>query len=149
MFGFPVLNTYREGIPLATNVPFPPCAAAPRGQAVRGGPNCARRVSHRVRPLGAFGLTTHGVMLGPSDTENHVGTRPSASEHHKQAFYASCERLSSRSLAVLSWLGSSRADVDEECYLVDPASSHMLVSKIKPCMCKYELIQTVKLRMAH
>ncbi|KAL0641994.1 hypothetical protein Bca4012_103428 [Brassica carinata] len=23
-----------------------------------------------------------------------------------------------------------------ECYLVDPASSHMLVSKIKPCMCK-------------
>lgn len=40
-------------------------------------------------------------------------------------------------------------DVLEECYLVDPASSHMLVSKIKPCMCKYELIQTVKLRMAH
>lgn len=39
--------------------------------------------------------------------------------------------------------------VSEECYLVDPASSHMLVSKIKPCMCKYELIQTVKLRMAH
>lgn len=23
-------------------------------------------------------------------------------------------------------------------YLVDPASSHMLVSKIKPCMCKYK-----------
>jgi hypothetical protein len=39
--------------------------------------------------------------------------------------------------------------VAKECYLVDPASSHMLVSKIKPCMCKYELIQTVKLRMAH
>ena len=37
----------------------------------------------------------------------------------------------------------------KECYLVDPASSHMLVSKIKPCMCKYELNQTVKLRMAH
>ena len=35
------------------------------------------------------------------------------------------------------------------CYMVDPASSHMLVSKIKPCMCKYELIRTVKLRMAH
>ena len=35
------------------------------------------------------------------------------------------------------------------CYLVDPASSHMLVSKIKPCMCKYEPIHTVKLRMAH
>jgi len=25
----------------------------------------------------------------------------------------------------------------------------MLVSKIKPCMCQYELIRTVKLRMAH
>ena len=45
--------------------------------------------------------------------------------------------------------GSCGAGVAKECYLVDPASSHMLVSKIKPCMCKYELIQTVKLRMAH
>jgi hypothetical protein len=35
------------------------------------------------------------------------------------------------------------------CYLVDPTSSHMLVSNIKTCMCKYELIRTVKLRMAH
>ena len=34
-------------------------------------------------------------------------------------------------------------------YLVDPASSHMLVSKIKPCMSKYKLLCTVKLRMAH
>ena len=41
------------------------------------------------------------------------------------------------------------APAERTCYLVDPASSHMLVSKIKPCMCKYELIQTVKLRMAH
>ncbi|RXI09571.1 hypothetical protein DVH24_033639 [Malus domestica] len=46
-------------------------------------------------------------------------------------------------------VGLARAGVEEECYLVDPASSHMLVSKIKPCMCKYEQIQTVKLRMAH
>ena len=34
-------------------------------------------------------------------------------------------------------------------YLVDPASSHMLVSKIKPCMSKYKRLCTVKLRMAH
>ena len=34
-------------------------------------------------------------------------------------------------------------------YLVDPASSHMLVSKIKPCMSKYKRFYTVKLRMAH
>src|SRR4029450_47087 len=45
--------------------------------------------------------------------------------------------------------GSRGAGVAKECYLVDPASSHLLVSKIKPCMCKDELIQTVKLRMAH
>ena len=32
--------------------------------------------------------------------------------------------------------------------LVDPASSHMLVLKIKPCMSKYKYY-TVKLRMAH
>jgi hypothetical protein len=34
-------------------------------------------------------------------------------------------------------------------YLVDPASSHMLVSKIKPCKSKCKQIYTVKLRMAH
>ena len=34
-------------------------------------------------------------------------------------------------------------------YLVDPASSHMLVSKIKPCMSKYEPPYKAKLRMAH
>ena len=28
--------------------------------------------------------------------------------------------------------------VCERSYLVDPASSHMLVSKIKPCMSKYK-----------
>ena len=34
-------------------------------------------------------------------------------------------------------------------YLVDPASSHMLVSKIKPCKCQYEHTRKAKLRMAH
>ena len=33
--------------------------------------------------------------------------------------------------------------------LVDSASSHTLVSKIKPCMSKYKRLYTVKLRMAH
>ncbi len=37
----------------------------------------------------------------------------------------------------------------DDSYLVDPASSHMLVSKIKPCMSKYKWLYTVKLRMAH
>ena len=40
---------------------------------------------------------------------------------------------------------SSAARVDvkvrtKSCNLVDPASSHMLVSKIKPCMSKYKLL---------
>ena len=43
----------------------------------------------------------------------------------------------------------SRNARTESSYLVDPASSHMLVSKIKPCMSKYKQIYTVKLRMAH
>ena len=43
------------------------------------------------------------------------------------------------------WLGAQCRNS----YLVDPASSHMLVSKIKPCMSKYKQIYTVKLRMAH
>lgn len=65
------------------------------------------------------------------------------------AFYAKHGRQSSTSWPFLMWKGSCVPMSIEECYLVDPASSHMLVSKIKPCMCKYELIQTVKLRMAH
>ena len=34
-------------------------------------------------------------------------------------------------------------------YLVDPASSDMLVSKAKPCTSKYRLLIQVKPRMAH
>ena len=34
-------------------------------------------------------------------------------------------------------------------YLVDPASSHMLVSKTKPCMCKNKQLYSVNLRTAH
>ena len=37
----------------------------------------------------------------------------------------------------------------DEGYLVDPASSHMLVSKTKPCMSKYKPNFMAKLRMAH
>ena len=47
--------------------------------------------------------------------------------------------------------GGGRLWVSPACdsYLVDPASSHMLVSKTKPCMSKYKCFYTVKLRMAH
>lgn len=39
---------------------------------------------------------------------------------------------------VSSKLSSSGSGVLCDSYLVDPASSHMLVSKIKPCMSKYK-----------
>ncbi len=47
------------------------------------------------------------------------------------------------------WVMEGRLSVVLNSYLVDPASSHMLVSKIKPCMSKYKQFYTVKLRMAH
>ena len=40
------------------------------------------------------------------------------------------------------------SNVATNSYLVDPASSHMLVSKIKPCMSKYKYC-TAKLQTAH
>ena len=49
----------------------------------------------------------------------------------------------------LHGLSVGRICINASSYLVDPASSHMLVSKIKPCMSKYKQIHTVKLRMAH
>ncbi|KAI9919541.1 hypothetical protein PsorP6_017798 [Peronosclerospora sorghi] len=42
-----------------------------------------------------------------------------------------------------------RLDSMEDINLVDPAISHTLVPKIKPCMSKYKQFCTVKLRMAH
>ena len=95
----------------------------------------------------------HGLLLVISDAEYVVGMRcfvaPST-----QAELLLLSKNDSRARvdhSGMHMLGLDHAthDFAKECYLVDPASSHMLVSKIKPCMCKYELIQTVKLRMAH
>ncbi len=41
-------------------------------------------------------------------------------------------------LCSASGVGTSSASSCYVSYLVDPASSHMLVSKIKPCMSKYK-----------
>ena len=46
--------------------------------------------------------------------------------------------LSCRWSAFLSWPGDEARREFESSYLVDSASSHMLVSKIKPCMSKYK-----------
>ena len=77
----------------------------------------------------------------------------SARGHSRAAILTSSNSLRRRSFDVAaccrvgSILVSFRSRDDS--YLVDPASSHMLVSKIKPCMSKYKLLYTVKLRMAH
>ena len=57
-------------------------------------------------------------------------------------------RLLARVLRVASESNARLAHVHSHCdacgfssgYLVDPASSHMLVSKIKPCMSQYKLL---------
>ncbi|KAL2224423.1 UNVERIFIED_CONTAM: hypothetical protein Sindi_3106700 [Sesamum indicum] len=116
---------------IVPNVPFSPCAA-PLGAAARGGPQGARCV-----PRPAHGRTCPGrwpIASSPdlSDAEHTVGTRPRPLFAPK----ASVRRFVRTTPATV--LGSSHAGggVGEECYLVDPASSHMLVSKIKPCMFK-------------
>ena len=54
-------------------------------------------------------------------------------------------------IRVVSWVWCCKVVriAYKKSYLVDPASSHMLVSKIKPCMSKYKQLYTVKLRTAH
>ena len=141
---FPVLHTYREGIPLSRTSRFRP-ALHPSGPR-RGVDLKAPAVSHvprtaaRARVVGPLRRRPISRMR---NTRWVRGPRPLFAPK------ASVRRFVRTTPATV--LGSSHAGggVGEECYLVDPASSHMLVSKIKPCMCKYELIQTVKLRMAH
>ena len=43
-------------------------------------------------------------------------------------------------LSIRGCMQAPMSKVVNGCYLVDPASSHMLVSKIKPCMSKYKLL---------
>ena len=63
-----------------------------------------------------------------------------APERSGVRFLFTCER---------GWTSQSSASSLVESNLVDSASSHTLVSKIKPCMSKYKQLYTVKLRMAH
>ncbi|KAL2223738.1 UNVERIFIED_CONTAM: hypothetical protein Sindi_3001000 [Sesamum indicum] len=120
---------------IVPNVPFSPCAA-PLGAAARGGPQGARCVP---RPRTA----ARARVVGP------LRRRPISRMRNTRwvrglglcfAPKASVRRFVRTTPATV--LGSSHggpAGVGEECYLVDPASSHMLVSKIKPCMLILEL----------
>ncbi|KAL2224345.1 UNVERIFIED_CONTAM: hypothetical protein Sindi_3133700 [Sesamum indicum] len=141
---FPVLHTHREGIPLSRTSRFRP-ALHPSGPR-RGVDLKAPAVSHVPRTAARAGSLAHCVVARSLGCGTHGGYEASASvcpESKRSALRANDARHRF-GLVPCGRRGSVR-----ECYLVDPASSHMLVSKIKPCMCKYELIQTVKLRMAH
>lgn len=116
----------------------------------RGGPQSAFRVPPCSRLVACGNRGARGVAryLGCGTPIGHEASaslcpnkRPSLIAYDFRCRFETSSRKGRRA--------SSGTGVDKECYLVDPASSHMLVSKIKPCMCKYELIQTVKLRMAH
>ena len=67
----------------------------------------------------------------------------------KPHFITNAGRERGRPLSRRACGGGVSLPAETDSYLVDPASSHMLVSKIKPCMSKYKQICTVKLRMAH
>src|SRR5262245_1455998 len=133
------------------HVPFSALRCAPCGR------GAGWTSKHPPRPAARARAGRRAVRVGPrrvldlSDAEHGVGTMAAGLylPRIRRAFDASCGRRPRPPWLRPPWLGSCGAGVGEECYLVDPASSHMLVSKIKPCMCKYELIQTVKLRMAH
>nr|POE60739.1 hypothetical protein CFP56_53400 [Quercus suber] len=101
--------------------------------------SCVQRVRRSLR----IADVDHMGMLMASNAEHHVGLGPPTpfinipSECH-------CSALHDRRARPRPSLPSSKpgplggASINEESYLVDLASSHMLVSKIKLCMCKYE-----------
>jgi hypothetical protein len=127
---------------------IPPCAARPLGM------RC--RVDLEVRYVYHVSCTTLCSIRWPmllcavSWIWNIVRARGPQPLSCPNASVLRFVRTTSAGVVIRSsWPCSCAYGVRWECYLVDPASSHMLVSKIKPCMCKYELIQTVKLRMAH
>lgn len=122
----------------------------------------AFRPSHAVRGANPQAGLASRVLLAPScegavrerwlgfsDSVDAAGTGPSPICPQTRSLRTTAVLALDPAAPLRAGPGSCDAGVAEECYLVDPASSHMLVSKIKPCMCKYEQIQTVKLRMAH
>ena len=91
------------------------------------GDSCARLC--KTHPDGSFTVCERGSPT-PAEEAERWGSLP-------------------QSLRPLGGGGGTAGAPACDSYLVDPASSHMLVSKTKPCMSKYKRFYTVKLRMAH
>ena len=121
-----------------------PSSSSPPGVRLVGSRAPAAFASCRRRPM-ACGTEDTSLALLVSDVAHAEGRRRVGVTRPRIGPPERTTASPARRLRAEAGAGPSA----RTCYLVDPASSHMLVSKIKPCMCKYELIRTVKLRMAH
>ena len=118
-----------------------------------GGSKCASRELARKLHLGPSHLRFKSCLPVGCKSRKHKASGdtgallPEVAERIIQ-FFAKPNYLA----LLLSWQslsGGRRGGARlEDSNLVDPASSHMLVSKTKPCMSKYKCY-TAKLRMAH
>lgn len=82
----------------------------------------------------------HGRRRDPDPGRNREN------ENERRASRTSCSAFDRESVRRTTAVGPQggpmpppRSGSTESSYLVDPASSHMLVSKIKPCMSKHKL----------
>ena len=109
--------------------------------------------SPEARPFGVPPVPVADLALGKFSGGNKDGSRdvagtPAAPCWEPGVFHPCRDIYLLRSSRLGGSAGPLRG-LASGSYLVDSASSHMLVSKIKPCMSKYKHSCTVKLRMAH
>jgi hypothetical protein len=162
-----VLDTYSDGINPSTVFALPRSPGHPARRGASGEPNGGPRAPHKPVPRNK-NVRGARARRDARPIARSLGCRTSdrgrrrlrkdASASSRVTWATNKRSLDRTTLAPARdpaeppgprrGIAARRTPVSES-YLVDPASSHMLVSKIKPCMCKYELIQTVKLRMAH
>ena len=133
-------------------LPPPPPRASERSSS-RSEPfndKAPRKICYKERLIGVS-LPARSVRWSASKTSfytiNICGTtRTRTKKNARPARVLFFEYLSGGGTLALA---ASPPAGSNDSYLVDPASSHMLVSKIKPCMSKYKQLYTVKLQMAH
>ncbi|CAE1246143.1 unnamed protein product [Acanthosepion pharaonis] len=91
-----------------------------------------------ARSTGAGERLRFRLLFAPPSRPRSLLVSPSAITDFVSLTPAPCvDDAKDRSVfAVCRWRGDERAH-EKERYLVDPASSHMLVSKLKPCKCKF------------
>ena len=117
-------------------------------RSMQGGLNRTWRPGKSVHPLRTTNASAAGAVRltagGTRGIAEHIGLRPLAA--HVASGHA-CARTVRHPTRPISGRGGRVGSAHQptnprrgvvDSYLVDPASSHMLVSKIKPCMSKYE-----------